>query len=259
MIKKILSYISWVLTAAGIIVLLGFVRYQQANDSITDINLRITAQHAATFLNYNTTFNELAQYIKLYNKPKFSELNIHQIKTRLLANPYIEDASAFTTLDGKLIVNLHEYNALIRVFTPEQSFYIDPNGIIFPISEQHTERVMIANGNINDIPWPGNTNPSIFDQEFEESALASVYKLAKLLEKEQLLTLLVDQIYINLNNEIELTPKIGHASILIGDMNDLDKKFKNISYFFKEKSGSEEINHYSLINAKYTNQIICTK
>ncbi len=259
MIKKILSYISWILTAAGIIVLLGFVRYQQANDSITDLNLTITAQHNATFLNYNTTFNELAQNIKLYNKPKFSELNIHQIKTNLLANPYIEEASAFTTLDGKLVVNLREYNALIRIFTPEQSFYIDPNGIIFPISEQHTERVMIANGNIEDIPWLGNTNPSIFDQEFEESSLASVYKLAKLLEKEQLLTLLVDQIYINTNNELELTPKIGHASILIGDMNDLDKKFRNISYFFKEKSGSEEINHYSLINAKYTNQIICTK
>lgn len=259
MIKKILSYISWILTAAGIILLLGFVRFQHANDSITDLNLTITAQHTATFLNYNTTFNELAQYIKLNNKPKFSELDIYQIKTKLLANPYIENVSAFTTLDGKLITSLQEYNALIRVFTPEQSFYIDPNGIIFPTSTHHTERVMIANGNINDIPWSGDTNPSIFDQEFEDSPLISIYKLAKLLKEEQLLSLLVDQIYINTNDELELTPKIGHASILIGDMNDLDKKFRNISYFFKEKSGSEEINHYNLINAKYTNQIICTK
>jgi len=58
---------------------------------------------------------------------------------------------------------------------------------------------------------------------------------------------------------MELSPKIGSATIVLGDMSDLDSKLVKLKAFYQAKIGSKELDDYRSVNLKYRNQIVCTK
>ncbi len=260
MVKRVLNYVIWGITLSAIAVLYGFSRVQYLNSPVSMLELSITGQQQGSFLDYNQTYTQLITTLNIDQMPAVKALEVPAIKDQLSKNPYICRADVYTTLDGKIRVLLTEYQALLRVFTSaQQNFYIDHLGTLFPISEYHSERVMIANGAIPAIPFFEHQKITVYDKLLEENPIKDVYLLAIRLTNDSFLNLMIDQLFVRSNGEIELIPKIGHAGILIGDDKQIDKKLENVTHFFKEKAGSDELQHYSLINAKYINQIICTK
>jgi cell division protein FtsQ len=86
-----------------------------------------------------------------------------------------------------------------------------------------------------------------------------VYLLNEKLRNDEFLGSLIDQIYINSLGELELSPKLGPATILIGDLNHLDEKLLHLKAFYVQKGLSSELAEYRLVNLKFRNQIVCTK
>ena len=239
--------------------MLGFSRFDYYNSRVKGIELNLIGQKQGSFLDYNKTFNQMEELSGLKINAQIQDISIRKIKTELLKNPYVAEASAYTTIDGFVKYTLIERNPLLRIFTlKQQNFYIDRNGYVFPVSNHHSERVIIANGYIPEISLTGQQPISVL-KDAPQSQLNTAYILAKMLESDSMLSVLIDQIYFNSLNEIELVPKIGNAEILIGSANDLHTKLHNISGFYRVKAGSDELTNYSNINAKFSNQIVCTK
>ena len=69
----------------------------------------------------------------------------------------------------------------------------------------------------------------------------------------------IQQIYINLDEEIELIPRVGRHKIIFGDVSDMDEKFKKLMIFYKKGLHYTGWNKYKTINLKFKNQIVCTK
>jgi cell division protein FtsQ len=259
MLKRILNIFIWTFTAIGIAALLGFARYRYFQSPVKGIELTITGQHNGSFLDYNKTYSRLQQVSGFKNNAPIGSVKIRKIEAELFEIPYLADVSAYTTIDGVVRYTMIERKPLLRIFTQKlQNFYVDQNGVVFPVSNNHSERVIVANGYIPDVQIDNKKKLSVFHEE-AGTHLRTAYTLAKLLQSDSLLNVIIDQIYFNSLNEIELIPKIGDANILIGDESDLEKKLRNISGFFTAKAGSDEIYQYKSINAKFTNQIVCTK
>jgi hypothetical protein len=141
MLKRILSIIIWTFTAIGIAALLGFARYQYFQSPVKGIELTIIGQHDGSFLDYNKTYSRLQQVSGFKNNAPIGSVKIRKIEAELHEIPYLAEVSAYTTIDGVVRYTMIERKPLLRIFTQKlQNFYIDQDGIVFPVSNQHSER-----------------------------------------------------------------------------------------------------------------------
>ena len=86
-----------------------------------------------------------------------------------------------------------------------------------------------------------------------------VYAIAKFIQNDTVLNPLIEQIYINNENEIELVPRIGDQIILLGDAGNLENKFNKLLTFYRKGLNKIGWTAYSKINLKYENQVVVMK
>ena len=67
------------------------------------------------------------------------------------------------------------------------------------------------------------------------------------------------QLYVNRQGEFELIPRVGAHQILMGSLDQWERKLKNLELLYEQGFSSYGWNTYGTINLKYTNQVICTK
>jgi cell division protein FtsQ len=260
MLKKILSIVTWIITALGLMALLGFARYTHFNKPLKGLELNIEFPDDGGFLSQLEMHNRISRMIGINERKTLKTVNIIDLKKEINNDPYVRRVDAFTSIDGNVKVKLYEREPFLRFFTKDyQSFYLDKNGVIFPVHPTHTKRVLVANGNINSVKMPAGKTLNVSDPSVSKTHLKSIFSIASVIEENELLKVLIDQIYISEDNEIELTPRIGDADILLGDSTHLREKLENVSIFYKAKATTSELQNYSRINARFMNQIVCIK
>jgi hypothetical protein len=261
MIKKILSITTWILTAAGLLVLLGFARYDHYIQPISNIQLEISSSDQSPgFLSHVEMSRIISQLIRLDAQPKISDINIRKLESQLLTNPFVLSAAASTSINRRLTVKLQERTAMMRIYTnDDKSYYIDNQGVIFPTHPSHTQRTLIASGNIEPLVLNKNSILRLADSTDANKILRDVYKVGTIILSNDFLKALIDQIYVNQRQQYELFTAIDGPSILLGDSKNMEQKISNIDFFYKAKAASSELHHFKLINASYRNQIVCIK
>lgn len=192
-----------------------------------------------------------------------NKINTNMIENLIKKHPSIDSAEVFITIDGCLVINILQRNPILRVFNFEnESYYIDENGKIMPLSKKYTARVLSANGYIFQ---PKNFNRAIdlFTYEYEKltfspSLLSKLYTLALYINKDKFWKSQITQIYVNEKQEFELIPRVGNHIIILGDINNMDEKFKKLFIFYKKGLNNIGWSNYGTINLKYQNQIVCS-
>jgi len=89
--------------------------------------------------------------------------------------------------------------------------------------------------------------------------LVEIYKFCNYLSENEFWNDQVVQIYVNLRGEYELIPRVGAHHILLGSMDQWEKKLRNLELLYEQGLSKYGWNTYQTINLKYTNQVICTK
>lgn len=260
MVKKILSIMVWTASVLGLLVLFAFARHNYLNSPVSGIDIKLVRNSQSGFLAHSDLMERLIVLTDSASGKAIRKLKMQQIKTDMEQNPWIDKVDISTTLDGMLSMRVNEREACLRVYNRKnESVYIDKKGILFPINPAYASRVLIASGYL-DFPIPsGRKTASIFDSVYRKTMLPEIFYLNKAIQADPFLVVLIDQIYYNSLNEIELSPKIGSASVLLGDTENLSKKLLYLKAFYKQKALSDELIQYKRINLKFKNQIVCTK
>lgn len=260
MVKRILTITTWILTAAALVALLGFARTVHYSLPVTGLELEIKQQQEGGFLSYNVVHKEITEMVGANRTKALGWTNIRALKTSLEQNPYVVKAEASSTLERKIKVQLTERKPVVRVFTlTDQSFYIGEDNVLFPTHPDFISRVIVANGNISSLPVPDNSALPLSKLINKKHSVFSVAKTAGAINKDPFMQVLIDQIFINEDETIELSPKIGDSPIYIGDTNYIAQKIFNVSAFFQARSNDPALHNYHTINASFKNQIVCTK
>ncbi len=248
--KRILYSFLWILALASVVVLMGFAHQQQQNIKLKSIEINIIGEN---FFLEKDQVNDI-----LYNNNRrLVGESIHGIPVELLeneitSNPYVLASNVYIDIDGTMRIKLKQREPLMRVINESyRSFYIDKNGLKMPLSENFTARVLVANGFIDE---GYGTIDSL-----NTSLIKDLYQLANFISNDEFWKAQIGQIFVNANKEIELIPRVGNHRILLGDVQNMELKFRNLMLFYKEALPRVGWEKYKTLNLKYHNQIVCIK
>ncbi len=264
-ILKILTIIVWTGLLSALFISFGFVNKKHSSMPCKSLDINIDN----TDENYFVIKSDIEQIIhdrqdSIINQP-ISTLNINELEKVLNTHPAIADAEVYSTIKGEVKIDISQRKPVIRIFsTNNESYYLDTEGKPMPLSDNYTAKVLFVNGLVYE-PYANRYMYSASDIEKNESLknismLDDIFKIAEFISKDLFWKAQIEQIYVNEKKEIELIPRLGNQTIILGNVDDMEEKFKKLKIFYKEGLNSIDAwNNYSIINLKYKNQIICTK
>ncbi len=167
-------------------------------------------------------------------------LDLNELEIALNENPIIKNAEVYMSVNGKLTARIEQKNPIARVNT-NASFYIDDGGSYMPLSSNYSARVPLVTGRI------------------EKNKLDNVFKVARKVYDDQILSKYVTEIHQNDNKTISLKLRQNSFKVYLGEVNRLDKKFSNLKAFYQKALKDKTLNTYSIVNLQFDNQVVCTK
>jgi cell division protein FtsQ len=262
MLKRILNISVWLLLFSGLIVTLGFVNKEQKAAPCKEIDISI--DHSKSTDDNFIDENDIKTIVydkgdSLVGHP-LATLNIAQMEKVIRNNPYVQNAEVYETIDGKIKIDVQQRKPLLRIFNSHfESFYIDEKGTYMPTSEKYAANVMVASGLIKEPFRIRTLNTGSKDTSYKKTIVDDLYQLALFIEKDALLKSLIVQVYVNEDNSIELTPRVGTSQILLGTIENMQEKLKNLLIVYQKGFTKTGWDQYETINLNYKNQVVCTK
>lgn len=254
----------WSLLIVGVFALLGFVENDLDKTPWKDVSVSVDRSNGNYFIDNEEIEEWIArQYYR--DSTHMVDLDLMDLEKRLNEDPSISNAEVFTTINGKLKVEITQRQPIIRVFDATgKSYYIDQEGMLMPLSNKYTSRVLVANGNINatfDSYYKMNVAnwEAGYDTIPEMRKLHNLFLLASKINGHDFWRAQFNQVFVGADEEIELIPRVGNHRIIIGDVEALDTKLEKLMVFYKKGLNRTGWNEYSEINLKFKNQIVCTK
>lgn len=262
-LNKYIPYVLWSLLGCAVLISLAFVSTKQRGVTCTKLSISIDGDNGNYFIENNDVIQLLNDKDKQPVGKLLNEINTALLENIINSNPYVANAEVFSTLDGVLHITIRQRNPIIQILNNAgESYYIDEDAYLMPISENYTPDVIVASGQITE-PY---TRKKINSISFNPSDSVNKYlvpeqlfSIAKYLQTDSVANALFTQIYVNENNEIELVPRIGDHIILIGDAANFKKKVDMLLMLYRKGLNKTGWTQYSSINLKFNNQVICTR
>ena len=263
--KKIVEIVLWVFGLSSIFFLLSFVNKKENDIKGRSINIKISDESELSFVSEEDVIEFLQKRKDTLINHSVHKSNFYEIEKSLNAHPAISKANIAVDINGDVRIKLEQRNPIVRIFNLQgESFYIDAEKKLMPLSDNYAARVPVASGHIAE--WYSLFYPISIDELETDSSLTSIsclddiYRVAEYLQKDSAMGALIHQLYITKEGEIELYPAVGNHKILFGKGEDVEEKFKKLKIFYTEGLNSlNSWNNYSAINLKFRNQVICIK
>jgi cell division protein FtsQ len=173
------------------------------------------------------------------------DLDTRDLEERLKVDKRIKKVEVFVDAHDNLNTWIIQRQPIVRIIdTKDFSYYLDEEGKDIPTRRGLAIRVPIATGYID-----------LYREELisdeKKSALQNVYSCANEIMKDEFLSQFIEQIHVNSERDIELIPKIGKQYIILGDAQNLEKKFRDIKTLYKDGMPTVGWSRYKGINLKY--------
>jgi cell division protein FtsQ len=258
--NKILNISIWIVSLSSIVVVLGFVTVSKKE---------LTFEKPVVIIDYDTDHRFIDEndiLFQVLNKTDSGSLmlnkfSVTELEDKLSNNHSIKEAQVYKTIDGELVINVKQRRPIVRIFSKNESYYIDEKGALMPLSNKYTARLLVVNGALNE-PFAqrylfnySNLNDSLTDK----TLLDDIYRIADYIDKSEFWKAQIEQIHVDKVSGFRLIPKVGNHKIVFGGIDNLDGKFEKLMIFYKKGLSKTGWNEYSEINLKYKNQVVCTK
>ncbi|MBK9413800.1 MAG: hypothetical protein IPN61_10385 [Bacteroidetes bacterium] len=261
--SKILRITAYGAVIVAFLITLGFSEHRQDVMPCSDVEVAIIDTLGHNFVEEG----EIMELVKnkfgtLQGKP-LSSINISLLEKIINTNPFIADAEVFSTIDGKIKIEVKQRMPVVRIVNvKDESFYIDDQGVFMPLSGDYTARVAVANGYIFDTE--SERRVTVYDGEKKDTAIKlsridEIFHVADYIYHHEFWNAQIEQIYVNAEGDIELIPRVGSQNIVLGNSEKLEKKLNKLLLFYREGLSKTGWNKYKTINLKYEGQVVCTK
>lgn len=260
--KRILNIALKFILVTGIVLLFVFANNKQE---------QVICPEFVVELNYGSGDALVSRYyirqlvteskIRVKGQP-LGSIQLDKIHKVIAASPFVKDVNVSMDVNGLVRANVNQREPIVRIFDENgKQFYLDRDGYRIPLSHEYPARVVVANGKINSERKSNNNNLKAEQVAWKNLPpdLQKVYKTASNLQGDEFVKALTEQIYLDHSGEIELIPKIGDYTILIGDTTLLSEKFNKLKAFYSAGNSKLLSDEYKTVNLKYRDQIVCKK
>jgi cell division protein FtsQ len=248
--KKILISTLWLMAGIGAIVLLGAAMQKKNQKICTDIKIEITGVERHMFIDEKDVQELLNATGHVKGNP-VSALNLRAMEKMVEKDPWVSNAEMFLDNNQVLQVWIEERQPVARVFTLDgNSFYVDSGSLRLPLSEKLSARVPSFTG------FPSN---KIKLAQPDSLLLNNIVKVGKYIMADSFWMAQVAQVDITPQSNFEMVPVIGDHIVVLGDAEDLDRKFKHLYTFYKSAWLQNGMNTYEKLDVQYSNQVVAVR
>ncbi|ADY50722.1 hypothetical protein Pedsa_0136 [Pseudopedobacter saltans DSM 12145] len=249
--KRVLFVFLWLISLSGLIVLMSFINVKKSATTCKEVKVILPGNQF--FLERAEVDQILASKNGLLVGRRLDNIDLQRLEDRLRANPFVEYANVFADMNGTVQAEIVQRTPILRVFNiAGQSYYVDQKGFKIPISSRFTANVIAVNGDIKE-GFSGEVDT------VRTQLVKDLYQLADFVSKDTTWNNLFVQFYVNEKKDIELIPRVGKHTIILGDASDLKDKFRRLMVFYKKAIPFVGWDAYSTINLKFTGQVVCVK
>jgi cell division protein FtsQ len=244
------------------LVTLGFSSSKQNGMLCKDVQVVMTDTLAQSFVEAEDVKETIRNKFGALEGKTMGSINISLLEKIINSNPYVANAEVFSSVDGKITVEVRQRNPVVRIVNAnDESFYIDDAGVFMPLSEKAAARVPIANGYIFDRFSEGKVIRYTNEQAEDTSLhmIDRIFHVAEFIKGNEFWRAEVEQIFVNAEGDIELVPRIGNHTVIIGDDRNIEGKMEKLFLFYKQSLTAKGWNNYKTINIKFKDQVVCSK
>jgi len=245
---KILEITIWVIMTVGLFVLLGFTVNQHNSEVCKKYIIRIDYGKADVLVTESDIYKVVRSTGNLLKGQQLGSIDFERIEREINHQSYVKDAQVY----------------ILRIFNEKgESFYLDGLGNLLPLNPAFSARVLVATGSI---PEPFSMKVCYLNDKVRKndsltyySVMNNLYKLSAFITENKFLKAQIEQIYVDPNGELELIPRIGTHTIMIGNAENLQDKFERLFVFYRYGLSKTGWSKYNIINIKFKNQVVCSK
>lgn len=235
--------IKWLILLIGIIALIVLTVYFRQKESVaicTDVEIELTTDENRSFVTEGELADYLLEHIGEIKGLNMNKISLKEIEKTIESHPHVYSTEVFTNLEHKIIIKANLHQPLVRVHPYNaDGYYISTTGHHFPLSPHYTERVVVVTG-------------------FVDTLMSKkVYTLATHVNRLPFWKAQIEQIFVGEEGDLILIEKFGDHRLIIGDTENLDEKLERIKVFYEKALKPKGWEHFTTINAKYNNQVIC--
>ena len=242
MAVKVKTYIPLIVLSIVAIACLSFAEVERSDMRCTDMFIVIEKNKShSDFITVDDVYDLLQTNRNQMIGNEIKNIDIHEIESLVEQNPMVLDCETYTTIKGELYIRIKQRTPIVRVLDGTDSYYIDEEGVKMPMSRHASARVVVASGNVS------------------EKNIPTILSFVREIKKDELLSPMIEQIYVTNQSEYVLVSKVGPAKIDFGDADNFERKFRYIRTFYTADKVRENWQNYERISVKFNNQIVCTK
>ena len=207
-----------------------------------DVEIKINHKTQKTLINEIDIYsflkiNERKRYF--LGKP-LNKIDIKEIEYKLRKKPEIKNADVYFNISNQLVIEIEQRNPILRVINNEgKEYYICDDFTKINVSKHFSPYISPVSGNVN----------AKMDK--------IMYSLVMYVNNNSFWKDQIQQYFVNENYDISFIPTTGAHEVILGDIGNLDEKFKKLETFYLKglkKTGWEK---YKTINLKFKGQVIC--
>ena len=229
--------------ALVLLLLIGFLFAFSTNRNsakkVTELEVNFSGDNNL-FITHETVNKLLIQNNETVTNVPKEILDLNGLENALKSNAMIKTAEVYFAANGKVRADVIQRKPIARVST-NASYYIDDGGEYMPLSTNYTAHVPIVTGSV------------------EKNNLANIFTIASKIFEDEFLKTHVVEIHQDENQTMSLKTRVFDFEIVLGDLNDLDKKINNLKAFYQKAKKDKMLNTYSKVNLQFNNQVVCTK
>lgn len=169
--------------------------------------------------------------------------NIHTelIERILRKNPMIKVAECYKTPSG--IVNIKVLQRIPKFLVVGfVSYYIDEDRKPMPVSTNYAAYVPVVSGRVT-----------------VSMATGELFDFVTFLEENPFWNAQIEQIYVRDDLKIELVPRVGDGIILLGKLDNYEKKLEKLHKLYANGFNVIGWNKYKIIDLEFKDQVVCNK
>ena len=261
--KIVKSILIWFFITAYLIVIFGFINKENDLEICKSIDISIVDASDNYFIEEDEVLTRLQNKGVYIIGEQLINIDRDELENQIGHHPTIKNVEIYYDHFGTLSIDLTQRNPIVRVINENrESYYIDEEGYLMPLSDNFTAHVLIANGNINEAYNSNNKHKLMLDNDSIKNSsklLREIYTLANFIVSDEFWDAQIEQIYFNQKGEIEIIPRVGTHIIILGSIENYQNKFTKLKAVYENGFKKNGWNNYRIINLKYKNQVICTK
>jgi len=248
MLRKLLKLIGFVVLVAFLVITLAFSANESRNIPCRSIEIEISENELIKI-----SKDEIARLVnsaddKLIGK-NLEQINADFIENEVEKHQAIYKAEVYKVIAkdtvnyrGILGVRVKHREPAVRIMSAGGRYYLDKNGEKIPVSSNYTANVLVATG--------------YFSEKFAKEQLLP---FVLFLENNPFWEAQIEQVHVEQDGDIMLTPLIGDHLIELGTLENYQAKLRNMKAFYQQVMARNKWNEYKMVSLKYDNQVIAKK